>query len=113
MLQTVNNSEKVLNECKTLFATKLDEILKKMAHLNVRDLPARIQSHSTAHEVQVKAKLGGLPYDSIRDLMAMDTLLINLNLAISLVSFFKNISIPSRILLKINIYLNTGWLFLP
>ncbi len=88
MLQTVNNSEKVLNECKTLFTTKLDEILKKMAHLNVRDLPARIQSHSTAHEVQVKAKLGGLPYDRIRDLMAMDTLLIDLNLAISLVSFF-------------------------
>lgn len=66
--------------------TKLEDIFKKMAHLNVRDLPARIQSHSAAHERHVKAKLSGLPYDCIKDLKAMDTLLTDLNLAISLVS---------------------------
>jgi len=83
--------EKKDDEFRASYLAKFDQLNGTIQKVLNVGLPNRLEDGAAFHEDKVKRNFDGIPYDNIEKLGAMDTLLSEQSLAVSLVSCYAKV----------------------
>ncbi len=83
--------EKKEDDFRASYLSKFDQLNGTIQKVLNVGLPNRLEDAASFHEAKVEKHLAGIPYDNIDKLGAMDTLLNEQSLAVSLVSYYPHI----------------------